>query len=167
MMVSPQTDSMYRDADNKTKAKKKARGAQFGGLTNKTALTTQASVDSAPKKEPVALEELEGCFDSLASAAMTGKDSIEALLKNNTLLTKTNTELSAVIKAQAAEIKSLTTVGRGRRNRGTEGGAGGDGTKPDKPSRLAKWCLHRKRDTWHDADDCYELAKNKDKRPKN
>ena len=36
-----------------------------------------------------------------------------------------------------------------------------------KPPRLAKWRPHCKRDTWHDADDCYELAKNKEKRPKN
>ena len=62
---------MYHDADNKPNGKKKARGAQFGGLANKTALTAQANVDSAPKKEPVTLEELEGCFDSLASAAVT------------------------------------------------------------------------------------------------
>ena len=55
----------------------------------------------AAKKEPVTLEELEGCFDSLATAAVTGKNFIEALLKNNTLITKTNVELSAVIKVQA------------------------------------------------------------------
>ena len=61
----------------------------------------------------------------LATAAITGKDSIGALLKNNTLLAKTNTELSAVIKAQAAEIKSLTAGGGGKRSRGT-GRAGGD-----------------------------------------
>ena len=89
------------------------------------------------KKEPVTLEELEGCFDSLVTAAVTGKDSIEALLKNNTLLNKTNTKLSAVIKAQAAEIKSLTSRGGGRRNRGT-GGAGGHGTKSDKPPPRGK-----------------------------
>ena len=84
---------MYHDADNKAKVKKKRRGAQFGGMANKTVLTAQASEESAPKKEPVTLDELEGCLDSLATAAVTGKDSIEALLKNNTLLTKTNAEL--------------------------------------------------------------------------
>ena len=53
---------------------------------------------------------------------MTGKDSIEALLKNNTLLTKTDAELSAVIKSQAAEIKALTVGGGDNHNRGTGGG---------------------------------------------
>ena len=100
----PMWKTMYREADNKAKAKKKARGAQFEGLANKAAPPAQANVANAPKKEPVTLEELEGCFDSLATAAVTGKDLIEGLLKNNTLLTKTNAELSAVIKAQAAEI---------------------------------------------------------------
>ena len=113
---------MYRDADNKAKVKKKVRSAQFGGLANKTALTAQANDESAPKKEPVTLKEREVCFDSLATAAVTGKDSIEALLNNNTVLTKTNAKLSAVIKAQAAEIKSLTAGGGGRRNSGTGGG---------------------------------------------
>ena len=66
---------------------------------------------------------------------------------------------------QAAEIKSLTVRGGDRHNRGTRG-AGGDGAKSDKPSRLAKWHPDCKRDTWHDADDYHELAKNKEKRPK-
>ena len=89
---------MYRDADNKAKVKKKARSAQFWGVANKTALSAQANKESLPKKEPVTLEELEGCFGSLATAAVTGKNSIEALLKNNTLLIKTNVKLSAVSK---------------------------------------------------------------------
>ena len=94
--------TMYRDADNKTKVKKKARGAQFGGLVKKTALVTHTDEESSHKKDPVILEELEGCFDSVVMAAVTGKESIEALLKNNTLLTKINAKLSAVIKPQAA-----------------------------------------------------------------
>ena len=64
---------MYRDADNEVKVKKKARGAQFRGLVNKTALAAQANEESSPKKESVTLEELEGCFDSLATAAVTLK----------------------------------------------------------------------------------------------
>ena len=84
-------------------------------------LAAQANEESSPKKEPVTLEEPEGCFDSLATAAVTGKDFIEALLKNNTLLTKTNVKLSAVIKLQAAEIKSLTAGGGIKGNMDTRG----------------------------------------------
>ena len=157
---------MYRGADNKAKAKKKARGAQFGRLANKIAPPGQANVASAPKKEPVTLEELEGYFDSLATAAVADKNSIESLLKNNTILTKTNVKLSAVIKAQAADSSHWPPGCGAGRNKGTWG-AGGDGTKSDKPPCLAKWCPHCKRDTWHNANDCYELANNKDKNPKN
>ena len=114
-------------------------GAQFGGLVKKIVLAAQADKESSPKKDPVTLEELEGCFDSLATAALTEKDSIEALLKNNTLLTKTNAGLSAVVKSQTAEIKSLLTAGGAVVGTiGATGGAGGDGAKSDKPARLAK-----------------------------
>ena len=76
---------MYHEADNRAKVKKKVHGAQLEGLANKTALTAQANVVNAPKKEPVTLEELGSYFDSLATVAVTGRDSIESLLKNNTL----------------------------------------------------------------------------------
>ena len=112
---------MYRDAHNKANVKKKACGSQFGGLANKTALAMQANEESSPKKEPDTLEKLEGWFDSLTTTDVTGKDSIEALLKNNTLLTKTNAKLSAVIKLQAAEIKSLTAGDGIKGNRDTRG----------------------------------------------
>ena len=46
------------------------------------------------------MDELEGCFNSLATAAVTGKDTLDVLIK-------TNAELSATIKTQAEEIKSL------------------------------------------------------------
>ena len=84
---------------SKVKVKKKARDALFGGLTKKTAF-------AAMKADEDMLEELEGCFGSLATAAVTANDSIESLVKSNALLTKTNAELSAVVKSQAAKIKS-------------------------------------------------------------
>jgi len=157
--------TMYRKADNKDKVKKKARDAQFGGLAKSTALSATVSQPSVrfdqsdTKKEPVTLEELEGCFDAIATAAVTGKDSIESLTKTNAVLTKTNAELAAV-------IKSLASSGGGRRNQDKKG-TGGGGGRPDKPDRQAKWCPNCKRDTWHDPDDCFELGKNKDNRPKN
>ena len=90
---------------------------------------------------------------------MTGKDSIAALMQTNILLTKTNTELSVV-------IKSLTSRGDGERNKDKKG-ADEDVAKSDKPLRLAKWCPHCKKDSWHDADGCFETAKNKEKHHKN
>ena len=143
---------MYRAADLKAKIKKKARGAQFGGMATK-----EADEKKDEETKPVTLGELEDCFDSLATAAVTGKDSIDSLVKSNALLTKTNAELSALVKSQAADIKS---GGGGRRNRDKKAGG-------DKPRRESKYCPNCKRDTWHDPDECFELTKNKDKRPAN
>ena len=53
----PKWKTMYRETDNTAKVKKKAHGAQFGGLANTTAL--EAPMDAGPiKKESVTLEEL-------------------------------------------------------------------------------------------------------------
>ena len=145
--------TMYRAADLKAKIKKKARHAQFGGMATK-----EADEKKDEDSQPVTLTELEDCFDSLATAAVTGKDSIDSLVKSNALLTKTNAELSALVKSQAADIKS---GGGGRRNRDKKGADG------DKPRRVSKYCPHCKRDTWHDPDECFELSKNKDKRSSN
>ena len=57
----PKWKTMYCDAYKKAKAKKKACEAQFGGLAKKIGL--MRNEESSPKKEPVALEELEDCFD--------------------------------------------------------------------------------------------------------
>ena len=95
---------MYHATDNKAKVKKKARDIQFGGLVNYSApaakKTEMRAAEGKGKHSPVTLEESEGCFNSLATAAVTGKDQIEGLVKSITLLTKTNAELSAVVKSQ-------------------------------------------------------------------
>ena len=111
------------------------------------------------------MDDLEGCFNSLANAAVTGKDTLDTLTKSNATLTKTNSEMSATIKAQAEEIKSLTaSLKNKKRGEGGGAGGGGAGSGGTKPKREAKWCPHCKRDTWHDPDDCFELGKNASKR---
>ena len=84
-------------------------------------------------------------------------------MKSNTLLAKTNAELSAAVKAQGEEMKamsaSLATLKFKKRGGTGDGSRGGDGKK-----REQKWCPHCKRDTWHDPDDCFELTKNASKR---
>jgi hypothetical protein len=63
----------------------------------------------------------------------------------NATLTTSNTKLTKAL----AESK------------GGGGGGGGGGIKRGD----VKYCPNCKRDTWHKADDCFELEKNKDKRP--
>ena len=119
---------MYWDIKLKATAKKKARDAQLGGLTNLTKKSgandcQEAGEEKHEGKKPVTLDKLEGCFDSLVTAAVTGKDSSETLMKANVTLIKTNTDLSALVKCQETKMKSLYS---GRRlnkdkNRADEG----------------------------------------------
>ena len=112
------------------------------------------------------MDELEGCFDSLANAAVTGKDTLESLVNSNATLTKTNAELSDTIKTQVAEIKALkASLASSKANK--KGNKGNGGSKTKKEQKEQKWCPNCKRDTWHDPDDCFELAKNADKRGPN
>ena len=46
----PKWKTMYRDTNNKAKVKKKACGAQFGGLVNKTALTARLMARVHPRR---------------------------------------------------------------------------------------------------------------------
>ena len=55
------------------------------------------------------------------------------------------------------KVVKLTKDLAAKRTKG--GGGGGSDAKP------TKHCPHCKRDTWHEAGDCFELEKNKDKRP--
>ena len=109
------------------------------------------------------MDELEGCFDSLANAAVTGKDTLESLVNSNSTLTKTNAKLSETIKTQVAEIKalkaSLASIKASKKGNGGDGGS--------KPKREQKWCPNCERDTWHDPEDCFELMKNASKRKAN
>ena len=148
----------------KATVKKKARDAQFGGAAPqlKNKVTFQGE-DKGGDGKAVTMDELEGCFDSLANAAVTSKDTLESLVNSNSTLTKTNAELSDTIKAQVAEIKALkASLASSKANKKGNGGGGGTKTK-----REQKWCPNCKRDTWHDADDCFELAKNASKRGPN
>ena len=151
-------ENIYLAANKKGKTKKKARDGQFGGAVTEQSEATEDE-DCAPgTTPPVTLDDLEGCFDSLAAAAVTGNDVLEQLVKSNTTLTKTKYELSATVAKQAEEIKTLLATAKNKR---ANGGGGGNGKKKE-----AKYCPNCKRDTWHDADDCFELPKNADKRPK-
>ena len=61
---------------------------------------------------PVTLDELEGYFDSQAGAAVTGKDTMDELVKSNATLaksiaafTETNSRLAKKVKHTAAKLK--------------------------------------------------------------
>ena len=87
-------------------------GAATGGNRGTDGGSGEGAESSAERPSPVALDELEGCFDSLAGAAVTGKDTLDKLVKAKTTLAKAiaalteiNSRLAKKVEHQAAELK--------------------------------------------------------------
>ena len=90
---------------------------QFGGAATSGARGTGGDIcggaePPASRPYPVTLDKLEGCFDSLAGEEVTGKDTLDKLVKANAThakaiaaLTKTNSRLAKKFEHQAAELK--------------------------------------------------------------
>ena len=90
---------------------------QFGGAATSGARGTSGDISGgaeppASRPYPVTLNELEGCFDNLEGAAVTGKDTLDELVKSNMTLSKaiadlteTNSRLAKKFEHQAAEFK--------------------------------------------------------------
>ena len=117
----------------------------------------------AGRPPPATLEDIEGCFDSLAGVVATESATLAELVKNNAALTATNAELTATIVKLTKLVSELTAAKKSRSGGGGSGGGGrGGGGRERGPTKL---CPNCKRDTWNEPDDCFELAKNKDKRP--
>ena len=57
---------------------------------------------------PVTIDELEGCFDSLATAANKGKKTSDELVKANSPLTSSILELTATNTRLTKEVESLS-----------------------------------------------------------
>ena len=108
---------------------------------------------------PVTLDELEGLFGSLASATVTGKDTLYELVKSNAALTKTFATLTDANSCLTNNVEALTNEFKGKKN------SGGGGVPELRNEKERKYCSNCKRPTWHVPDDCFELDKNKDNRP--
>ena len=87
----------------------------------------------------------------------TESATLEELVKTNAMLTTTNATLTTTILKLTKVVNDLTEVKKGCGGGGDGGGGGGRGD--------AKHCPNCKRNTWHKPDDCFELARNKGKRP--
>ena len=104
----------YTKADRKAVVKPMAAGnvEQFGGAAVGGALDGGDVEPPTGRPAPVTVDDSEGCFDSLAGAAVTGKDTLDALgkaiaalAKSNATLTDTNSRLAKKVEHQAAELK--------------------------------------------------------------
>ena len=102
------------------------------------------------------MEYLEGCFDSLAGVAVTGKGVLDELVKSNASLTiniSTLTDNKARLSKKVEMLKAVLAK---------KGGGGGEvpGREP------GKYCPNCKREAWNKPDECFELERNKDKHPR-
>ena len=163
----PKWKNIYKRADRNAVVKRMASGnvEKFGGAASSSGIAggSPGGNGNPPAGPPSALtlDELEGCFDSLAGAAMTNKDTVDELVKANATMNKaiatvtdTNARLTKKVEAQAVELQKCQLKGGGGGNAG--GSPGGN---------KCSFCKNCKRTTWHLPDNCFELEKNNSKRP--
>ncbi len=134
---------IYKDAHAKAKVITKAQHGQdqFGAANHVS--------NQAPQTQGDALDEY---FDALAAAATTDKNVLEELVTSNATLTKANAELVSANAALTKANAALTAKVNGK-------------ASPAAGARKPKLCPNCKKEVYHAPDDCFELEKNKDKRP--
>ena len=150
---------IYKKADQKDIIKRKARRdvEQFGGV--EIGGVGRGEEPQTGRPTPVTLDELEGCFDSLASTVVTGKDMLDELAKSNVALTKTVSNLNDTNSCLMKKVEDLTNESKGKKN-----DVGGRGPELRNVKEV-KYCYNCKRPAWHEPDYCFDLEKNKDNRP--
>ena len=110
--ISDQTWVKWKDLYNKEEkqARVKRQAAdghdQFGG----DVLKVRKGGDATPGRRGtrVTIDELEGYFHSLATAAKTGKTTLDDLVKTNSTLTSSIAELSATNTQLTKEVENLS-----------------------------------------------------------
>ena len=101
------------------------------------------------------MDNLEGCFGSLVTAAVAGKDDLRDLVKTNLALTKTVVSLTDTNMRLVKKVETWTNSVGGDGGSGSGSGSGGGNR------HKGKWCNNCKRKTWHEEDKCFELRKSK------
>ena len=157
---------IYLKADSRELLRRQAmgEGEKFGGAATQglAFLSDGGREPPAGRPTPETMEDVEGCFNGLAGVVATESATLAELVKTNAMLTTTNSTLTVTILKLTKVVNDLTEVKKGCGGGGGGGGGGGSGGggRGD-----AKHCPNCKRDTWHKPNDCFEMARNKDKRP--
>ena len=99
------------------------------------------------------LKTLKGYFDNLAASAVNEQGVLKQLVLNNTTLATSNKILVDLVKKQSNHIKNLEQEISSMK-KGSQVNA-----------RITTLCAHCKKEGFHQPQDCFELIKNKDKRP--
>ena len=105
------------------------------------------------EEDVVGLKALEGYFNNLAAAAVNEKGFLQQLVLNNTTLSTSNESLVALVKKISGDIKNFEQEISRQKNGGQVS------------ARNTTLCSTCKKEGFHKPQYCYELLKNKDKRP--
>ena len=145
----------YKQAHAKARVKAQAHGGntKFGAANSAACPEDQLPLDTQHEGASANINTLEGYFTNLAAAATNEKVLLNQLVLNNTTLTNSNESLVALVNKQANDLKNLER----------------ELARLEKPQVSARnpptLCANCKKEGYHQPQDCYELAKNKDKRP--
>ena len=99
------------------------------------------------------LKTIERYFDNLAAAAVTKQGVLNKLVLNSSTLATSNESLVELLKNQSNDIKNLEREISRMKKEGQSS------------ARNTTLCYNCKNGVFNQPQDCYELAKNKDKRP--
>ena len=144
----------YNKAHAKARIKTQANEGivNFGAANSAAQLETTQNVDKTQAVNDGDMKALGGYFKNLATDAVNKKSVLKQLVANNTKLAATNKNLVAIIKKLTNDIKNLKRE-----------------TSRLKKGGQSKWdptlCHHFKKEGYHAPEACYELVKNKDRRP--
>ena len=99
------------------------------------------------------MKALKGYFNNLATSEVNIKLVLERRVANNTKLAANNNKLFAMVKKLTNEIKNIERETSHLKKTGRQG------------KRDPTLCPHCKNEDYHEVNACFELVKNKDKRP--
>ena len=135
-----------------------AEGSDKFGATNATGQVLKNSeVATGKGGNKVGMKVLEGYFDNLAAAATNRESFLEQLVANNVKLAATNEDLVAILKRVSNKNKDPQQESYRIKKTDSSGATQG--------KRDPTVCPHFKKEVYHSPDDCFGLAKNKDKPP--
>ena len=146
----------YKQAHAKASVKAQANdGSIKFGAANSAARqeTANPPLDNQLEEDGSDLKTLEGYFDNLDAAAVNEQVFLKQLVLNNTTLATSNESLVALVKKQRNDIKNLERE-ISRMKKGVQASA-----------RNTTLCANCKKEGFRQPQDCFELTKNKDKRP--
>ena len=154
------TWAQWNTANKKAHAQAREKSQANNGSAKLEAANTSARqykqpppLDNQLEEEDVGIKATEGYFDNLAAAAVNEKSVLQLLVLNNTTLTTSNKTLVALVKKLNIDIKNLE-----RKNSRLKRGG-------QVRTRNTTLCNNCKNEGFHQLEACYELLKNKNKRP--